>query len=302
MGAHTGWCRVNGAGRTRVVAQALLLVAFGACAAPQPRFSVDPNTLAAPAAAASRSLYVGHPSTPPPGQYRFVRVYDNGRVESREIYAVNGPGPWLTYEGESEISPESTREIFGIADSTRAARTPGDSRQACVLGTVSAVGAAWRGCADPALAAHVLAVVPALGPPKIDPGCLERVCQFRLIRAVRPLAHDLYGKILQDVVLDASGSFWCATPGDRQGDQPNTMQIVQGRLRGVEPRTLLQWLVDDAAEHLNRSHESSTVQPVSTVQIRGAERAWTPLDASDAATVISRWAQIEPRFPIACQQ
>ena len=287
----------NIAARARV-ARALLLVGLQACAASQPPITAEPGAPAAPASAGARSLYVGYPSTPPPGQYRFVRVYDNGRVESREVHAVNGPGPWLTYEGEAQISPESTREIFREADSTPAPSSPGDSREACVLGTVSAPGVAWRGCADPELAARVLAIVPSLGPPNIDPGCAERVCQIRFTRATQAPPHDLYGEIVQDVVLDANGSFWCARRASRQSDQPNTLQVVQGRLRGAEARTFMQWLIGDEVEHLNPSGASSAVQPISAVQIRGSQRDWTPLHTSDAVT--TRWARIAHQFPVAC--
>ena len=67
--------------------------------------------------------------------------------------------------------------------------------------------------------------------PNIDPNCAERVCQIRFTRAAQHDPHDLYGEIMQDVVLDANGSFWCAQRAGRQSDQPNTLQVVQGRLR-----------------------------------------------------------------------
>ena len=99
-------------------------------------------------------------------------------------------------------------------------------------------------------------------------------------------------------MLDANGSFWCARRASRQSDQPNTLQVVQGRLRGAEARTFMQWLIGDEVEHLNPSGASSAVQPISAVQIRGSQRDWTPLHTSDAVT--TRWARIAHQFPVAC--
>lgn len=283
------------------VAHVILVVGLQACTASQPPITAEADAPAAPASTASRSLYVGYPATPPPGQYRFVRVYDNGRAELREVYAVNGPGPWLTYEGVAEISPEPMREIFRAVDTTPAGSSPVDGRQACVLGNVSALGVAQRGCSDPDVAARVLAIVPSLGPPAIDPRCAERVCQIRFVRARRVGSHDLYGEIMQDVVLDVNGSFWCAAPAGRPSDPPNTLQISRGRMRGAEPRALLQWLGGDEVERLNPSGKASAVERITTVQIRGSQRDWTSLDASGAMTVTSRWAQTASRFPLACR-
>ena len=92
----------NIAARARV-ARALLLVRLQACAASHLRSLLSRVPSRSRVGRCSVALWFGYPSTPPPGQYRFVRVYDNGRVESREVHAVNRTGPWLTYEGEAQI-------------------------------------------------------------------------------------------------------------------------------------------------------------------------------------------------------
>jgi hypothetical protein len=278
-----------------------LLMGFAACAAAPPAFSVEPVAVAVVTRETSRSVYVGHRSTPPPGQYRFARVYEEGTVEARDLFAVNGPGPWLSYESHLEIGPDLAREIVETAQAVPpAAAATGDDREPCVLALASGPRITWNGCAYWGLAARVLASVPALGPPDVASSCAQPVCQVRLIEEAPARPHDSYGVITRDIVLDTSGSFWCATPAGGPSDQPNTLQVVHGRIRNAEASGVWNWLMGDIARPMTALHEPPAVPPGRRVQIRGAGNDWSSVPASRATAVTSRWTRIAPRFPSRC--
>jgi hypothetical protein len=278
-----------------------LLLGLAACAAAPPTFSVEPAAQVASSRGASRSLYVGYRSTPPPGHYRFARVYEDGRVEARELYAVNGPGPWLAYESDVAILTDSARELFRAVDATLPGSAPADDREACVLAVASPSGITWRGCAYPTIAARALAIVPTLGPPEIGPSCTAAVCQIRLVDGAPALTHDRYGKTTRDLVLDASGAFWCAASAGQQRDQPNTLRVLQGRIRPADAPAVWQWLVGDSTRHKDASEPRSSAEPAIHVQIRGVGDDWTAVPSSAATALISRWTRIAPRLPAPCR-
>jgi hypothetical protein len=279
-----------------------LAMGLAACATAPPTFSVEPIARAAQTPEIWRSLYVGHASTPPPGHYRFARVYEDGRVQARELYAVNGPGPWLTYEGDLEIPVDLAREVFQRVDAVPPTAALADGRDACVLALASPSATTWRGCAYPDLAAHVLAIVPHLGPPGIAPSCTGPVCQIRLVEEAPALTHDRYGTIRQDLMLDSSGSFWCAIPTGRSSDQPNTLRVVQGRIRSADAPAVWQWLIGEIAQDMHPLDERSQVQRAPRLQTRGVGADWTTVAASRATALASRWAQIAPHLPVPCRR
>ena len=122
--------------------------------------------------ATGASIHVGFASTPPPGDYRFVRLHESGRAEIREVLTVNGPGPWLTYEGVVSVPPATARAILRTADPTHVTNAPPPLLGApCVLGLASGTGVVWQGCADGALARRVLADVPRLTPAALGIPC-----------------------------------------------------------------------------------------------------------------------------------
>ena len=73
----------------RTVAAAALLLGMTACTSGPPDFALDaPSSTEGTDAAAQKfpsaggaSIYVGFASTPPPGDYRFVRLHESGRAE-----------------------------------------------------------------------------------------------------------------------------------------------------------------------------------------------------------------------------
>ena len=165
-----------------VVTISALLLGMSACTSGPPDFALEaPSSsggtdtgaqMLPPAAGAS--IYVGFASTPPPGDYRFVRLHESGRAEIREVLTVNGPGPWLTYEGVVSVPLATARAIVEAADPARLSTAPPHPSEApCVLGLTSTTALVWRGCADSALALRVMAEVPALTPAALGVSLLE---------------------------------------------------------------------------------------------------------------------------------
>lgn len=115
--------------RARSIAVAGLAGWMTACAGAPPPFAIElddaaraePGPGASPAAP---SIYVGPRATPPPGEYRSARVFEDGRVDAREVFAVDGPGPWLTYEGRTAIAPEMARDALRAAEAAAADAPP----------------------------------------------------------------------------------------------------------------------------------------------------------------------------------
>jgi hypothetical protein len=297
-----------------------LLAGAAACASGPPDFSVeradrDANTAAV--ASPSRtmaSIDVGVPASPPPGDYRVVRLYEDGRAEVQEVFTVNGPGPWLTYEGVVEIAPGAAREILQAADAVRRApSTPPEAGAPCILAQASTTGS-WQGCADSALARRVLSAVPRLAPAEQAPRCAGQVCEVRFVRATRGEARHRYGRITGDIVFDASGAFSCATaprppkPRGEGGSPPdddgssNVLRVERGQVRRADASALFAWLTAGIHGTKARGPTTSHALAASGVLVRGDGADWTALATTQATVVTMRWARMAVRLPPACRQ
>jgi hypothetical protein len=291
-------------------------VAVAACASAPPKFAIEPAVPAFRAVAPLRSLYVGPRVTPPGNVYRFARVHETGRVEVTELTAVNGPGPWLAYEGEVDIPAPVARELLAAAEAAIDAvpgragattTTPDDSRP-CILALAPSPGAAvWQGCADQVLAARVLSAVPRLAPPstETESECRGRVCRIRLTIAAPARRHDQFGEIVRDFAIDASGAFWCAAPAREARMAPNTLRVTRGQIRRGDAAPLFDWLLGDAARHafeVGVAPRSSPAMTEAGVRILQANSGWTTVRRAHAASLTSRWTRIAGGLPVACRE
>jgi hypothetical protein len=282
---------------------AVLASIVSACASGPPTFVVESSD--APADAATRaepstpvaSIAVGFVSMPPPGVYRSVRLHEDGRAETREVLAVNGPGPWVTYEGVVRIAPATARALVQRADAPPAA--PAATDAPCVLARASGGAIAWQGCADSALAERVLAEVVPVTPAHVAPSCSRPVCQLRLVLAVPPRRHERYGRIRHDVVIDASGAFACATPSSDPREAINVLRVVGGRIASRDAGAVFEWLtagVDDVPA----VPAPADGLAASGVVVRGRSGPWSRPTTTQATAIVERWAQIAPRLAPAC--
>jgi hypothetical protein len=251
--------------------------------------------------ATGASIHVGFASTPPPGDYRFVRLHESGRAEIREVLTVNGPGPWLTYEGVVSVPPATARAILRTADPTHVTNAPPPLLGApCVLGLASGTGVVWQGCADGALARRVLADVPRLTPAALGIPCTTAVCEVRLVRSTPARPHERYGRIVQDIVISASGAFSCATASPDRHETPNVLRVVRGRVRAADAGALFNWLaasIDGSA----RPPVGDDGLAASGVVARGPGGVWTRVATPQATSTSIRWARIATRLPPACR-
>ena len=259
----------------------LLLVTFAACSSSPPEFSVEgqPATVRREG---SRSMSVGSLATPPPGDYRFIRLEADGVVEVRELQTFNGPGPWLEYVGRVTVPASIVREAFATIDAAPPATAPSDNR------------VPWQGCAYPGLAERVLSQVPRLTPPDTSPDCQRPACQIRLLQEVPAIRHERTGRVLQDIVLDRNGAFWCASAETEQRSQTNTLRVERG---AISPgSTVFEWLTAGA----RRGADPSAQNP-DGVMMRGGVADWGSLSRSDADAVRRRWRQLAERLPAPCR-
>jgi hypothetical protein len=292
-----------------VVTLSALLLGMSACTSSPPDFALeapsssggtDTATQMLPPAAGA-SIYVGFASTPPPGNYRFVRLHESGRAESREVQTVNGPGPWLTYEGVVSVPPATARAIVEAADPARLSTSPPPASGApCVLGLASTTALEWRGCADSPLAVRVMAEVPALTSAALGARCSRPVCEVRLVRSGPARGHERYGSVAQDIVINASGAFSCATASTERGEAPNVLRVLSGRVRAADAGGLFDWFaagLDGPAGP--RALDDGLA--ASGVVARGPGGAWTRVASPQATAMWMRWAHIATRLPPACR-
>ena len=290
------------------VAIAALLLGMSACTSGPPDFALDApssseatDTAARFPSAAGASIYVGFASTPPPGDYRFVRLHESGRAEIREVLTVNGPGPWLTYQGVVSVPPATARAIVQAADASSLSTAPPPASGApCVLGLASTTAFVWRGCADATLARRVMADVPALTPAALGPSCSKSLCEVRLVRSVAAGQHERYGQIAQDIVIDASGAFSCATASADRRQTPNVLRVVRGRVRAADAGALFDWLAAGLHGPVGPRAPDDGLA-ASGVVARGSGGVWTRVATPQATAIWMRWASIGTRLPPACR-
>ena len=279
----------------------LSAIALCACGSRPPAFSLEPACVAALPSAQSRSIQVGSTATPPPGTYRSARVYSNGYVELNELITYNGPGPWLKYSGQACIAENRAKNYLTLLDGTPPGSAPDDKRQPCVLAFDTATGKHWQGCAYATFAAELLAGLPPLAEPAVAAGCRSPVCQIRLSREVPPRSHERYGEIVQDAVLDADGTFWCAKRDQTRMGSMNMLHVDRGHIAKADAPHVFEWLIGDAGHHITSpSPPALSDKPVNRVRIRAHNSGWTPVGDSAAAAANSRWMQIASAMPAAC--
>jgi hypothetical protein len=287
---------------------AALVTGMSACTSGPPDFAVEAPAPSEGTDTAAQmlpsvpgaSIYVGFTSTPPPGDYRFVRLHESGRAEIREVSTVNGPGPWLTYEGVVSVPPATARPLVQAADPVRLRAGPPPVPGApCVLGLASTTALVWQGCADAALARRVLANVPPLTPGALVSPCSRPLCEVRLVRGAPARQHERYGRIAQDIVFDASGAFSCAAASpDRR--TTNVLQVVRGRVRSADAGPLFDWLAA-AIAWPGGTRAPDDGLGASGVVARGAGGVWTRIPTPQATSTWTRWARIATRLPPACR-
>lgn len=286
-----------------------LLLGTSACASGPPDFALDAGVSSngtdpaaqTPPAAAGASISVGFASTPPPGEYRFVRLHESGRADIKEVLTVNGPGPWLTYEGVVSVPSTTARALVQAADLARLTTAPPSVPGApCVLALASATALVWRGCAEEALARRVMADVPALTPAAQGAPCSRPLCEVRLVRSAPARPHERYGQVAQDIVIDASGGFSCAIASPDRRETSNVLRVVRGRVRAADAGALFDWL-SAAIPGPAGPRAADDGLAASGVVARGPGGAWTRVAAPQASATWTRWARIAARLPPACR-
>ena len=187
----------------------------------------------------------------------------------------------MTYEGVVSLPPATARAIVLAADPVRLSTAPPPvSGAPCVLGLASATALVWRGCADAALARRVMANVPPLTPAALGSPCSRPVCDVRLVRSAPARRHERYGQIAQDIVINASGAFSCATASPDRRETPNVLRVVSGRVRAADAGALFDWL----AAGLHRPAGPRAARRWPRGERRGRPRPWRRVDQSrDAA-------------------
>ena len=276
-------------------------IALCSCGNRPPVFSIEPACSVVVPSEASRSVQVGGIATPPPGSYRSARVYSNGYVELSELVTYNGPGPWITYLGTTCIPEIRATKLFTFLDGTPPGSPPDDNRQPCVLAFRTARGSDWQGCAYPLLAAQLLAELPVLSPPAVASRCPGSACQVRILSETAPRSHERYGQIIQDVILDADGTFWCAKRDQEESADSDMLHVDRGHIAKPDAPHVFKWLIGDAVERdTSRRAPISPDKPIDRVQIRVDASDWVPVSDSAAAATSTRWRQIAPTLPPAC--
>jgi hypothetical protein len=276
----------------------LVLIWFAACSSGPPDFSLESERAAPVRQEGSRSFSVGSLATPPPGDYRFLRMHADGVVEVRELLTFNGPGPWLAYLGRALVPASVARDALATIDATSPASAPGNDRAPCVLAFDTATGGEWQGCAYPRLAERVLAQVPRLTPPEMSLECPRRVCQIRLLREVPALRHERTGGILHDIVLDQTGTFWCASAQTGQRDQANTLRVERGAISHRDASRVFEWLTMGVGPTVAPDPSSPSGE---AVMVRGRDHDWAPLRRSEADAIRARWQRLADRLPAQCR-
>jgi len=292
-----------------IVTASALLIGVSACTSRAPDFAIDFQSSSDGAEASAEtfrsgtgaSIYVFFASTPPPGAYRFVRLREDGRVDVREVLTVDGPGPWLTYEGVVSVPPATARAIVQATDASRlSSAPPPGSGSPCVLGLASTTALVWKGCADAALARRVLTEVPPLTPAALGTPCSRRLCEVRLVRSTATRGHERYGQVAQDIVINAGGAISCAAiPQDRSG-APNVLHVVRGRVRDADAGALFDWLAGAIPETAGPRAADDGLGG-SGVVARGPGGVWTRVATPQATATGSRWGRIATRLPPACR-
>jgi hypothetical protein len=274
----------------------LMVVLLTACNNRPPDFTLERASQPL-AQNGSRSLSVGSLATPPPGDYRFIRMQADGVVEVRELQTFNGPGPWLEYVGRGVVPASVAREAFATIDAAAPATSAGDTRVPCVLAFESAPGQSWQGCAYPEVAERVLSQVPRLTAPESSADCQRPRCQVRLLHELPASRHERTGRVLQDIVLDRNGTFWCASAESQQRSQANTLRVERGAISRDNAGALFEWLTAEADGAAARDSSSQTTD---SVMMRGRAADWAPLARPEANVVRRRWQQLAERLPAQC--
>ena len=273
------------------------LVALAACTSGPPHFRIEPAAAVAPQPQAEW-LSVGSLSTPPPGDYRFARLHADGTGDARELLTSSGPGRWLSFTGRVRIDPSIVRAALTAA--VRPETMPDDPRAPCVLAVGSGSGQ-WEGCAYPAIAARLLALVPRLTMPEVAPTCGLPVCQVRIVREVAPARHERYGDVRQDLVLDGTGGFWCAAREDRPAGQIATLRVERGRIAEADAPRVLRWMLGTIDEAGSEPADSPSARTADAVMVRGRDANWVRLPEPDARRVRARWNRMASRLPRECR-
>ena len=289
--------------RSSCAATAILLLASAlcSCGSRPPAFSVEPACRGVLPSAQSRSMQVGSTATPPPGSYRSARVYSNGCVELNELVTYNGPGPWITYQGTTCIPEIRATNFFTLLDNTPPGFPPDDKLQPCILAVDTAKGGHWEGCAYASLASQLLAEVPPLTPPAVASHCQGSACQIRILQEAAPRSHERYGEIIQDVMLDADGSFWCAKRDQEQTDNPNILHVDRGHIAKPDALPVFTWLIGDAGQRVTIPRGAVVSDKlIDRIQLRADSSDWVPVNDIAAAATSNRWRQIAPKLPPAC--
>jgi hypothetical protein len=301
-GSHPKGSTVHHPSKRRVVrfsgrAFGVLLSMLPACTSGPPEFVVQREPAAPAREEKTRTFTIGSLATSPPGNYRFVKVYADGRVEQRELQTFNGPGRWLAYVGTVGVSPSLARETLATLERTPAETAVGDASAPCVLAFESPTGRAWEGCAHPNVARQVVLQVPRLTAPDVSPDCRRRVCQVRLLRQEAPARHERTHTALQDIVFDQSGAFWCASGNREQQAQANTLRIERGSIAQGDAAGVFAWLTEDAERGMADDRSS----PISEeVMARSLGSDWIRLNSSESAVLRTRWQQIAARLSPGC--
>jgi hypothetical protein len=272
------------------------LMGLAACTSGPPAFQVEPSAAVVPQPNAE-SLSIGSPSTPPPGEYRFARLYADGTVEARELFTSNGPGPWLSFTGRVQVPPSAVREALTSAGTPES--TSEDRRAPCVL-AIDTASTKWQGCAYPTTAVRLIAIVPRLTMPDVAATCDLRVCQVRIVREIPPVRHEGYGDVRQDRLLDNTGAFWCARKDDRAAGQIATLRVERGWISEPDALRVFRWVAGTL--ETDRVPAQSTTEPaIDSVMVRQRGGNWIRVAESTARRVRERWNQIAPRLPEECR-
>jgi hypothetical protein len=284
--------------RRRICGRLVLLVALTDCGGGPPDFAVIQEQVGSAGAEGARTISIGTPATPPPGEYRFVTLHADGSVEAREIVTFNGPEPWVTYVGGARVPVALAREALGAIDAMPPESVQSnDPRAPCVLAFVSASGSEWRGCAYPTLAADVLSRIPRLTAPGVSNECGEQPCQVRFLWQEPGVGHANARSISQDIVFGKDGTFWCAAI-DRDPQRAAWLRVVRGRIDGSRSGPVFQWLTAP----VDRTAVEERSSPLSeAVMVRARGEAWSLVRTPKANETIARLRRIAESMPQECR-
>jgi hypothetical protein len=274
----------------------LPLVGLAACASNSPAFRIEVGGAVAPRPD-TPWISVASPSTAPPGEQRFARLYADGTAESREVFTPNGPGPSLTLIGQVQVEPSVVKHALALAETPEA--TTSDRSAPCVLALhTSAVR--WQGCAHFALAARLLAATPRLTMPAVSRYCTSPFCQVRIVREISPVRHEQYGDVRQDRLLDSTGAFWCATGIATSTAGTISLRVERGAIANADALRVFDWVIANVRAH--QATSGSVRDPsLDRVMVRGRDGQWTPVVESIAVRVRERWNRIASGLPEGCR-